>query len=115
YYTGTIIRSAGVKDNHETIWISVGTSAVNFVCTFIPMAFIDKVGRRVLLIISVIGVILSLCAMGVAFLLINNVRKCQNQKIKCCDGINSFSGTDTSYCSGFSNCDFCVIDDNCGF
>ncbi|CAD6188239.1 unnamed protein product [Caenorhabditis auriculariae] len=116
YYTGNIIRSAGIKDNHTTIWISVGTSSINFLGTFIPMSLIERVGRRILFIFSVVGVILALIAMGVSFLLISQ------------DALKTYNGTEyasmTNYntsfpnadhCRKFSNCDACVTDDNCGF
>ncbi|CAB3402550.1 unnamed protein product [Caenorhabditis bovis] len=116
YYTGNIIRSAGVKDNHTTIWISVGTSAINFFGTFIPIFLIEKVGRRVLLLCSMIGVILFLIAMGVSFLLINNDSALAYDS-KLYDNMPNFDNTtkDASFCRKFKNCDFCVTEDNCGF
>lgn len=116
YYTGNIIRSAGVKDKHTTIWISVGTSAINFIGTFIPIALVERLGRRVLLLVSMIGVILFLIAMGVSFLLINNDSSLTYPQTDYGTSPN-FNSTikDALKCMKYKNCDFCVTDEHCGF
>uniref|UniRef100_A0A914Y6J5 Major facilitator superfamily (MFS) profile domain-containing protein n=1 Tax=Panagrolaimus superbus TaxID=310955 RepID=A0A914Y6J5_9BILA len=104
YYAGTVIKSAGVKNDHTTIWITVGTSTVNFLGTFIPIAIIEKAGRRKIIMCSVVGVIFASCLFGVAFLMIN------------LDSAKTLSSNfdDSSKCD-YSNCDRCVTDDKCGF
>ncbi|KAK0402253.1 hypothetical protein QR680_016234 [Steinernema hermaphroditum] len=113
YYTATIIQSAGVKDHHTTIWISVGVSSVNFFATFVPMALVERLGRRILLLISIVGVIVALCLMGGAFVMINkdsaDTYKTHNFTV------SSTYTSDFDHCKGYSNCDFCVTDDRCGF
>uniref|UniRef100_A0A915PTR8 Major facilitator superfamily (MFS) profile domain-containing protein n=1 Tax=Setaria digitata TaxID=48799 RepID=A0A915PTR8_9BILA len=112
YYTGTIIRSAGIEDAHTAIWISAGISSVNFLCTFVPMYLIERIGRRLLLFISMAGVILSLFAMGSAFLLINidSATSLDPNTITIDSSVEHYK-----QCQALSNCDHCVTDESCGF
>lgn len=71
YYTADIIRSSGISNNHTTIWISVALSICNFVGPFIPMSLIERVGRRIVFLFSCGLVVISLCFIGVSFLLVN--------------------------------------------
>ncbi|CAG9538684.1 unnamed protein product [Cercopithifilaria johnstoni] len=112
YYTGTIIQSAGVQDPQTAIWISAGISSVNFLATFVPLNLIERVGRRLLLFISMIGVILALFAMGVAFLLINldSAASLDPNTIALNTSVDHYL-----QCRALSNCDHCVTDEKCGF
>ena len=68
YYSDSIFAAAGyttpAAQTEATTW-AIG--AVNVVSTFIAIAFIDRLGRRPLLIAGLIGMGLSLAAVGFAF------------------------------------------------
>jgi sugar porter (SP) family MFS transporter len=68
YYANQIFASAGfsteVSRATVTLWAIGG---VNVLSTFIAIAFIDKVGRRLLLLVGLIGMGVSLAVVGVAF------------------------------------------------
>jgi sugar porter (SP) family MFS transporter len=68
YYSDKIFEAAGfttpAAQTAATTW-AIG--AVNVLATFIAIAFIDKLGRRPLLIAGLIGMALSLTAVGFAF------------------------------------------------
>jgi sugar porter (SP) family MFS transporter len=68
YYANQIFASAGfateVSRATVTLWAIGG---VNVLSTFIAIAFIDKVGRRLLLLVGLIGMGISLAAVGAAF------------------------------------------------
>ena len=68
YYSDNIFAAAGfttpAAQTAATTW-AIG--AVNVLATFIAIAFIDRLGRRPLLIAGLIGMGLSLAAVGLAF------------------------------------------------
>lgn len=69
YYAPTIFRLAGLSSASVAILASVGVGVVNVVLTVVAMQLIDRVGRRPLLLISLVGMALSLFALGLAFAL----------------------------------------------
>jgi len=66
YYSGEIFAMAGVdKSNALLQTISIG--GINFIVTLLALSMIDKLGRRVLLIVGSIGYVVSLFAMAAVF------------------------------------------------
>ena len=68
YYAPTILKQAGLGDS-AAILSSVGIGAANMIFTMIALLFIDKVGRRPLLLGGTSVVILVLFGLGALYLL----------------------------------------------
>lgn len=67
YYAPTIFQMAGFQSATSAILATSGVGVLNVLFTIIALPLIDKWGRRPLLIIGMIGMILSLAATGLAF------------------------------------------------
>ncbi|KAL5716284.1 Fibroblast growth factor 3 [Ranunculus cassubicifolius] len=60
YYSPTIVQLAGFASNDTALKLSLVTSGLNAFGSIVSIGFIDKTGRKKLLIFSLIGVIMSL-------------------------------------------------------
>ncbi|KAH0969940.1 hypothetical protein GBA52_022096 [Prunus armeniaca] len=82
YYSPTIVQFAGFASNQTALALSLITSGLNVVGTVISMCFVDRYGRRRLMIVSMIGIITCLGGMPreLAWLLsmISGVRVAKN-------------------------------------
>lgn len=67
-YSPTILELSGVKIASLAILATVGIGVINAVMTFATIALVDRVGRRPLMIVGLIGVIISLMLMGITFM-----------------------------------------------
>jgi sugar porter (SP) family MFS transporter len=67
YYAPTILKNAGFG-NSAAILASIGIGTVNVLSTVVALIFIDRLGRRPLILGGTAAVILSLIAIGVLFL-----------------------------------------------
>ncbi|XP_074644387.1 proton myo-inositol cotransporter-like [Tubulanus polymorphus] len=105
YYSATIIKMSGVKSEMTAIWLSAVTAAVNFMFTFVGLYLVEKIGRRLLTLGSLMGAIISLIWLAVGFQLaaFNSPR------------INSWENIEGSQCGAYSTCDDCMRDLYCGY
>jgi len=67
-YSPTILELSGFKIASFAILATVVIGIVNTVMTFATLALIDRVGRRPLMIVGLIGVTISLTVMGITFM-----------------------------------------------
>ncbi len=67
YYAPTIFKLAGYNSNQSAIYATSIIGMVNFLMTFVAIAYSDKIGRKPLLYIGLSGVMLSLIVMSLVF------------------------------------------------
>lgn len=67
YYSPTIVQLAGFASNQTALALSLVTSGLNAMGSIVSIYFIDKTGRKKLLVISLVGVILSLALLTAVF------------------------------------------------
>ena len=67
YYSPSIVQFAGFASKKTALALSLITSGLNAVGSVISMMFVDRKGRRSLMIISLIGIITCLVALSVVF------------------------------------------------
>eukprot|EP00092_Neocalanus_flemingeri_P039647 GFUD01043179.1.p1 GENE.GFUD01043179.1~~GFUD01043179.1.p1 ORF type:complete len:609 (+),score=148.19 GFUD01043179.1:53-1879(+) len=68
YYSARILMMSGISNDVSIVlWISCGVNAINFFASFIGMSLADRVGRRLLTLLSYLGICISLIIIGMGF------------------------------------------------
>jgi len=63
---------AGFYDTTQAIWLSALVASVNFVCTFIGVYLVERVGRRRLTLASLLGVVIALGFLVIGFQVVDS-------------------------------------------
>ena len=67
YYSPTIVQLAGFASNRTALLLSLVTAGLNALGSIVSIYFIDRTGRKKLLIISLFGVVISLGVLSGVF------------------------------------------------
>ena len=67
YYSPTIVQFAGFASNKTAMALSLITSGLNAVGSIVSMTFVDRYGRRRMMIISMLGIITCLLVLSTVF------------------------------------------------
>ncbi|KAL8563774.1 hypothetical protein ACOMHN_058289 [Nucella lapillus] len=111
YYSASILKQAGFPPS-QAIWLVCVPFGVNFLATFIGLWAVERLGRKCLLVVSFIGVIIALIVLAMGFLL-----SFQNSPSVSMNTTVTFSnGTQVvDECQTYSICDDFAANDKCGF
>lgn len=106
YYSASIVKMTGVRDESTAIWIAAGTAGVNFVFTLVGLWLVERIGRRPLIIGSLFGVLLSLALLAVGFQLM----AFNSPPVSFHSNYNT-----SSPCFSYNWCEGCIEDSDCGY
>ena len=67
YYAPTIFKLAGFASNSASILATAGVGLVNVIMTIVAISLLDRAGRRPLLLLGLVGMLVSLVTLSVAF------------------------------------------------
>ncbi|KAG0004622.1 myo-inositol transporter [Entomortierella chlamydospora] len=98
YYSATILKMAGFPNAKSATLFSLLIAATNMIMTMVAIKIIDRVGRRRILLITMVGMILGLIVLGIAFIKIVGFTVRQDECVQYGD-----------------NCAACLTDDRCFF
>ena len=97
---------AGFSDN-QSIWLAVIPAFGNFIFTIAGLFLVDRMGRRKLLIASLVGVVFGFLLLTGSFLASNLTSLDATPIIS-----SSCTYTNCGECVGNSHCGFCAVHDN---
>ncbi|KAL1232549.1 Proton myo-inositol cotransporter [Trichinella spiralis] len=106
YYSASIVRMGGIKNESTAMWMSAVISGANFFGTVLGVYLIERLGRRSLVFFSMLGVIVGLLLMGIGFQLIS-IHAMPGKFVEANPPM-------VDLCSEFG-CDECSYDSKCGF
>lgn len=67
YYAPTIFKTLGFSSNQDALFITIFIGIINFLMTFVAFAFVDKLGRKPLLLLGLSGMLSSLLVLSCVF------------------------------------------------
>lgn len=109
YYAATIIRMSGVEDNSKAVWLTSILGAVSLVANSAVFPLVERIGRRFLILISLIGVTISLMLIA-GFFWLSDINS-----TALLPAPSDFSANHTSACYSYSRCVPCTGVTECGF
>ncbi|KAJ1931099.1 hypothetical protein EC988_009902, partial [Linderina pennispora] len=98
YYSATILKMAGFPSTKSATQFSIAIAATNMIMTIVAIIIIDRFGRRKLLLVSFVGMIVGLILLGIAFIFIVGLVKITKNS-----------------CAEYVKCGACTLDDRCGW
>ncbi|KAF9373975.1 myo-inositol transporter [Podila verticillata] len=98
YYSATILKMAGFPNAKSATLFSLLIAGTNMLMTMVAIKIIDRVGRRKILLVTIVGMVAGLIVLGVAFIMISGFTVKQDECVQYND-----------------NCAACLTDDRCYF
>ncbi|KAK7102892.1 hypothetical protein V1264_021050 [Littorina saxatilis] len=111
YYSATILKMSGFPPK-QAIWLVCVPFGVNFLATFIGVWAVERLGRKILLCISFVGVTIALIVLAMGFLL-------SAKHSPAINGTMSVTYPNGSavhdQCQQYSICEDCILNADCGY
>ncbi len=67
YYAPTIFKMVGFSSNQDVLFATIFIGLINFLMTFVAIALVDKIGRKPLLYIGLVGMLINLLLLSFSF------------------------------------------------